>query len=326
MLRLSDFYGQSAQIPALHRAFSGHAFAHAYLFAGPAGTGKRSVARLLAMAALCGRGADGPCGECGPCRRVLADTHPDVHAVEPEKGKRDITVGVMRDVLEAVSVRSFEDGAKFFLIPDADRMNPQAQNCLLKTLEEPPEGTAFILTTARPAALLPTVRSRLRLVRFHPLGREETEGRLRALGFDAERARSAALMAQGCVGAALGIGEERLRERQALGRSVFSVRSPADIPRVTDAYKDEKLDRRALLCELEGIVRDALLSQAGGGDMPAAPEEARRYAAAVPAEGGLRLMAAVQRAQRMQESHVGFAGVLESVLLEVAEEYRRWPW
>lgn len=78
---------------------------------------------FAAMAALC-RGEKKPCGACGPCRRVLSGTHPDVHTVVPEKGKQIIGVGVMREVLDTVSVKSFEDGAKVILIPEAERMTP----------------------------------------------------------------------------------------------------------------------------------------------------------------------------------------------------------
>ena len=89
MFTFEDFAGQSAHLAQLQRDFSRHAFVHAYLFAGPRGTGKRSVARLCAMAALCRGEGEKPCGQCGPCRRVLGGTHPDVHTVLPEKDKVD---------------------------------------------------------------------------------------------------------------------------------------------------------------------------------------------------------------------------------------------
>ena len=92
--------------------------------------------------------------------------------VVPEKGKQIIGVGVMREMLDTVAVKSFEDGAKVILIPQAERMNAAAQNCLLKTLEEPPGRTVFFLITDQPAALLPTIVSRCRVVRFHPLTEE----------------------------------------------------------------------------------------------------------------------------------------------------------
>lgn len=323
----SDFEGQSAHIGRLRREFAGHAFSHAYLFAGPAGTGKKSVAQLCAMAALC-RGENAPCGVCGPCRRVLAGTHPDVHIVEPEAGKRDIGVGVMRKVLEEVSVRSFEGGTKVFLIPQADRMNPQAQNALLKTLEEPPENTVFLLVTDKPSALLSTVASRVRLIRFHPLTAEAAQRRLVALGMPQERARVAAAMSEGCVGQALTVGEETLQARRELTGRIFGVRRAADIPAVTALYKDEKLDKQAVLTELESAVRDILAAQATGSPLEAAANapEAQAYASSVPLEGGIRLMDAVIRGRMMLESYVSFVSILETILLQLSEEYQKWPW
>ena len=155
MIAFADLAGQSALIGQLQHDFARGSYVHAYLLTGPGGTGKRSAAQLCAMAALC-RGEHKPCGACGPCRRVLSGTHPDVHTVVPEKGKQIIGVGVMREMLDTVAVKSFEDGAKVILIPQAERMNAAAQNCLLKTLEEPVPGTIFLLMTESPSLLLPT--------------------------------------------------------------------------------------------------------------------------------------------------------------------------
>ena len=209
MPAFEDFEGQSAHIARLHSDFERGVFVHAYLLAGPKGTGKRSVARLCAMTALC-KGQKKPCGVCGPCRRVLAGTHPDVHTVEPEKGKKTIGVDVLREAIDEVGTKSFEDGAKIMLFPEAERMTPAAQNCLLKTLEEPPAGTVFFLMTDQPGALLPTIVSRCRVIRFHPLSVEDAARRLVALGGPEESAMRRARMAEGCVGQALAIEEERL--------------------------------------------------------------------------------------------------------------------
>ncbi len=327
MPEFRDFEGQSQHIARLQKEFSRHEEAHAYLFAGPSGTGKRSVALLCAAARLC-RGEEKPCGACGPCRRVFAGTHPDVHILLPEKGKRDIGVGVMREALSEASVRPLEGEGKLFLVPEADRMNPQAQNALLKTLEEPPEDTVFLLSASRPAALLPTILSRVRLIRFHPLSAEDASKRLQELGMDRAKADAAAVLSEGCVGAALALDENALFRRRELTARFFGVRRAADIPAVLAAYKDEKIDRAALLSGWEASVRDVTAACFARKELPAEAyaEEARNYARTVPPEAALRLTEATLAAKKMLSSYVSFQAVLETVLLEIAEEYEKWPW
>ena len=327
MISFSDLKGQSVHIARLQSDFARGSYVHAYLFTGPKGTGKRSAAQLCAMAALC-RGAHKPCGACGPCRRVLSGTHPDVHTMLPEKGKQWITVDVMRNMLETVSVKSFEDGAKVILIPNAEKMNAAAQNCLLKTLEEPPEATVFFLMTDQPAALLPTVISRCRVVRFHPLSVEDCAARLVALGERADDAAKKARMAEGCVGRALEIDEQQLSLRQQLTRDVFSVHRPADILPVVNAYKEDKERQKQAMDTLECAVRDILVAQAGGMSLADAgyDRQAQSFADAVPLSGGLALMEKVTHARMMMQSNVAFASAMESVLLQISEEYAKWPW
>ena len=328
MLSFEDFAGQSAHIAQLHGDFASHAFVHAYLFAGPAGTGKRSVARLCAMAALCRGEGKRPCGACGPCRRVLADTHPDVHTVVPEAGKQRIGVDVLRGVIEEVSVRAFEDGVKALVFPEAERMTAQAQNCLLKTLEEPPQDTVFFLITDQPAALLSTIVSRCRTVRFHPLSIPDAAARLSALGLSPEDARRRARMAEGCVGQALAIDEAAMALREQLTHDVFSVHRPADVLAAVNPYKDAKEQRTQILDVLECAVRDIMMAQAGRmtlEDAGYAPQ-AEAYARAVPLSGGLRLSAAVTRARQMVASNVSFSAAFESILFVLTEEYTQWPW
>jgi len=165
---------------------------HAYLLGGPAGVGKGTVARLLAQALNCEGGVAGPngwrsdpCGACAPCRKIEKGTHPDVLVMseervmakagrwEPEGGRtpsRDIVVAQVRDLVDRrLSLRLFEGRRRVIVLDPADAMNVQAQNALLKTLEEPPDDTVLVLVSATPDELLPTIRSRCLRIPFGPL-------------------------------------------------------------------------------------------------------------------------------------------------------------
>ena len=129
---------------------------HFYLISGPAGSGKHTLARLLAAAILC-KGADRPCGVCGPCRKALKNEHPDfITVTDPEH--KNIAVKIVRQVRDDVFIRPNESDYKIYLI--AQDLDLEGQNALLKILEEPPKYGVFILLSDNPEKLLPTVRSR----------------------------------------------------------------------------------------------------------------------------------------------------------------------
>ncbi len=141
--------------------------AHAYLFTGREGLGKRKVAVRFAAMLNCPDLAVDPNLACRACTRVINGKHPDLTLVTPEPAM--IRVDRIRSLQEQFRYAPVEGRFRVALIDDADRMNPQAQNALLKTLEEPPAGRILILVSARPSVLLPTVRSRCRRIRFGPL-------------------------------------------------------------------------------------------------------------------------------------------------------------
>ncbi|HEX8909659.1 MAG TPA: DNA polymerase III subunit delta', partial [Anaeromyxobacteraceae bacterium] len=182
----SELIGQERALGALRSALSRGALHHAYLFSGPEGVGKGTAARLLAQAGNCEVAEpDRPCGACAPCRKIARGTHPDVIALaeervmakagrwEPRGGRapsKDIVVDQVRDLVDhRLALRRFEGRRRFVLIDPADAMNAQAQNALLKTLEEPPDDTTLVLVAASADALLPTLRSRCARVAFAPL-------------------------------------------------------------------------------------------------------------------------------------------------------------
>lgn len=134
---------------------AGH-ISHFYLISGPAGSGKRTLAKLLSAAILCqGRGK--PCLSCGPCRKVMENNHPDLITVEDPEHK-NVAVKIVRQMRDDMFIRPNESDYKIYLFPQ--ELGIEGQNALLKILEEPPHYGVFILLTDNPEKLLPTVRSR----------------------------------------------------------------------------------------------------------------------------------------------------------------------
>ncbi|MET0823028.1 MAG: AAA family ATPase [Solirubrobacterales bacterium] len=193
---------------------------HAYLFAGPRGSGKGGAARALAAELL----ADGAPDPADARRRALADPspHPDLTWLRPP-GTQHLVEIVRERVIAQIAYRPFEGERRVFVIEDADAMAEESQNALLKTLEEPPAFAHLILVSAEPEALLETVRSRCRAVRFARLGPDAVEARLEGADSDAER-RAAARLSGGDLGmASFLVTEEGRRLRagvEALARAV----------------------------------------------------------------------------------------------------------
>ncbi len=174
--------------------------AHAYLFTGPAGVGKATVARRFAGALLCPGDPDG-------LRRVNDATHPDLHLVEPE-GRTALTVEQARRTVASAMRTPVEAGKKVFLFEEAGMMNDEAANALLKTLEEPSSTAVFILVTESEDDLPATIASRCRVVRFGRAGEADIRDALVERDFHPEQAGEAARISGGRPGLALALAEE----------------------------------------------------------------------------------------------------------------------
>jgi len=188
------------------------------LFAGPEGVGKHVMARALAQALNCPDTANGvACGRCGTCTRIAKGQFSDV--IEVDNGeKASVSIEAVRDqVLNPVGYRPFEGQRRVFIVDPADLLTVQAQDALLKTLEEPPPAAVLILISAYPDALRPTVLSRCRRVRFGALTEAEVAQVLADVhGLDRASARSRAALAGGSVAQALALdGRELEADRDA---------------------------------------------------------------------------------------------------------------
>jgi len=203
MLFLRDIIGHGQVIRTLLNAVSNDKVSHAYLFAGPEGVGKATTALAFARALLCAGPVGGDaCGECRECRQVEHSSHPDFYCLSPDG--LSIKIEQVREIQRKAVFRSYQGGRKVFLIEQAEAMTAEAANCLLKILEEPPGGTVFILLSARPQALLPTVLSRCQQYFFrHISGCELASSLSGQHGFPPEEARLLAALSGGSMGKAL---------------------------------------------------------------------------------------------------------------------------
>ncbi len=170
MKTAAPYAWQQAQWQALQQRRSAASLPHALLLSGPAGVGKLDFARRLAESLLCEHpGRDGePCGQCRSCRLFQAGNHPDFHLTQPPDAGKEITVGAIRELVANQTLTPQYGRGRVAIIEPAERMNANAANALLKTLEEPSAGTVLLLLVSRPAMLLPTIRSRCQQLLFPP--------------------------------------------------------------------------------------------------------------------------------------------------------------
>lgn len=210
----------SRAVTGLARQIASGEIAHAWLLLGPAGSGKRPTTVAMAAAIQCPEQPGVGCGKCSTCLRILRHRHPDVHHIAPEGPL--IPVDVIREnVIPEASRSPFEAHMKVFIIEEAERMNPAAQNALLKTLEEPPADTVFILISDREEELLDTISSRCRVVRLEPVPEHRIVELLSRQGVTEEFALVAARVSDGDLERALSIAlDDSAGERRRLWLSI----------------------------------------------------------------------------------------------------------
>lgn len=161
--------GHKIAVEGLKRAVRNGNISHFYILEGEEGLGKMTIGRVFAKTLLCLQKGEEPCGNCSSCRRFETGAHPDYLEIRPEKGM--IRKGEVEGIIHAMTMSPFESERKVILMDEAHLMNKEAQNALLKTLEEPPAYAHLILVTSSPKDLLPTIRSRGQNIRFYPLDR-----------------------------------------------------------------------------------------------------------------------------------------------------------
>ncbi len=216
--------GHDVWMQGLWRAAKDDRLPHALMLQGPVGIGKYTAAKWVAAGLLCDMGPGTPCMSCGACRRLRANTHPDLLVVDAKASGLDtLTVAFFAERKEArtsgfqgvsvgefLSLRSAEGGYRVVLVREAERMNLSAQNAFLKTLEEPAPGTVLIMETSMPARLLETIQSRVIMVRAGAPDADTARAILLEQGVESDEVDGLVRMSMGSPGRALEMAQRSI--------------------------------------------------------------------------------------------------------------------
>jgi DNA polymerase-3 subunit delta' len=340
-----DVIGHRRLIGLLARAILRDSLPPSLILAGPSGIGKRLVAVATAQALNCDarrpftppgsaagdlEGLDA-CGVCSTCTRIARGVHPDILIVEPgDSGS--IKTEQVRELIDRAAYRPFEGHRRAVIIDEADALVPAAQNALLKTLEEPPSSSVFLLVTARPDALLPTVRSRSPRLRFWPLGADEVAAVLIGQGQTGADAHTIAATAAGSVERALEVSAGGFGEGRAIAaRALVQAAGSDDVRRRLESAKalvgasagSGAADRKQLAAELRAmasLIRDAELLATGADRRALANPDVLGTIESLSAyrgERGVRAFAAVDEALAALDGNSGVKIVADWLMMRL---------
>jgi DNA polymerase-3 subunit delta' len=262
MYSFGDIIGHTENINTLIKAVVNNRVAHAYLFIGTPGVGKSTIAYIFAKALLCDRPIEGQCcNSCKNCSQVEGGNHPDLHVIKPSGAT--IKLEQIHYMQKNVYYRSYQGGRQAYIIQNCDVMTAEAANSLLKTLEEPPENTIFILVSSRPYALLPTILSRCQQFWFKPMTVEQiVEGLHRQTDLTAVEKQMIASMAGGSLGRAISLVEENIHIIRTRVLDILSQLRAGDIVQLLQEAANLSAERSDALEWIELLqlwVRDMLV-------------------------------------------------------------------
>ncbi len=310
-MHLDEFTKRGESVSSLINDLKGGRMPQALLISGETGIGKRTLAGQLAAALLCSGDGSKPCGTCRNCKKMRDGSHPDFYEIKKPPQKNSISIEQLRDVLDVLSRYAFQGGNRVILCSEAEAMTQNAQNCILKSLEEAAQNTYFILVTGAENALLPTIRSRCRILRMSPLPDDEVVRILREeLHVPPDKARTLAEYAEGSIGRAReSLENEEFWQIEKLVEDTFlSIRELREIPVKAKLLKDMKDKGEQMLDILCQKLRKAQ----------------RRQEYDDQKSTVMHLSEAAEEARRMMRTYVGWQAVVEKLLMDFSEEKGKW--
>lgn len=330
MSQLKQILGNTQNIGHFKEAVRKGKVSHAYIIDGPEGIGKKTFAGYIAAALLCEKGIEeGPCMVCGSCVKADTHNHPDIIWVEHEK-PTVLSIGEIRSqVIDTVDIVPYYGPFKIYIIKDAQLLNENGQNALLKTLEEPPEYAIFFLLTDNYDMLLDTIKSRCMKLRMEPLDLKTIIRQLEKGKADKALVEENAALSKGNLGLAMRLTEDE--EKAALKNGTLKAlknMSNLDALEIFQFASDlDKTDGAQVLAYMQMWYRDLALvkNEAAGGRLYFAKEKAvlQRQADAVSPEGLGRIFHALTEAKLRLDNSVKCEAVFEALFLTIREEVKK---
>ena len=336
-VRLADFSAQGENVESFILSFYTGNVPHAAIIDGPAGTGKRTLTGLLCQTLFCeNKNGKEPCGKCPSCVQVMAGSHPDLILLSKEKAlikgakpdRKSIGVDDIRELIALIGVYA-TTGKRVVCIEGADALTVEAQNSLLKTLEEPPEATCFILITEHPENLLTTVISRCRKIHLRPWSDEYIRQILVSEGVSPSRCAETVIFCGGSIGKALSMANDEAYWdfRKYVMDSVFRLQNRSDIFTVSNAFSDKRNDFDLFLDTVESML--TVLMYVRVNKLPDQvvneyPDSWKAFAKKAEIKEFDMLFEQIRKARIMRASNVNQAAVLENILFVFMEEQSKW--
>lgn len=264
MAGFHDIIGHDRVKDHLQKAIEYHKVSHAYILAGEEGMGRKTLAKAFAMTLLCERSDKEPCMQCHACRQILSGNHPDVIWVTHEKPASIGVDDIRTQINDTIYIKPYSSSYKIYMVDEAEKMTVQAQNALLKTIEEPPSYAVIILMTTNQEVFLPTILSRCIQLNLRPLKNHVVSDYLtETMGVPEEKANIYAAFARGNLGKAIHLASSE--EFSLLFRQVLTLLKnikEMDIAMLLDSIKklqEDNLDLYECLDFMQLWYRDILM-------------------------------------------------------------------
>lgn len=328
MAKFADIIGQEQLKEHIQNAIESNKVSHAYIINGERNSGKEFIARIFAMTLQCEKGGIEPCNECHSCKQALNHNQPDIVYISHEKpnsiGVEDIRGQINNDI----GIKPYSSPRKIYIMNEGEKMTPQAQNALLKTLEEPPEYAVILILTDNVDALLPTIISRCVVLNMKPVQDKLVKKYLmEELGVPDYKANICVAFARGNIGKAkLLANSEEFEKVKDEAITLVKYINDMEINEIVKAIKkimEYKLDVNDYLDILTVWYRDVLLFKATK-DMNSLVfkqeiQQIRKVADRSTYEGIETIVKALQQAKRRLEANVNFDLTMELMLLTIKE-------